>query len=196
MARELHDVVTHALSAIVIQASAERRGLAPGTPTAGVLHTIEDQGRETLRELRRLLGVLTLDAPADAPLAPQPGLDDLPRLVESARHHGLDVTLTSAGTPGQLGPGAELALYRVVQEALTNAGKHAGGRHAEVSLTWRDDEIAVEVLSHGRRGRRLPGSGFGLRSMAERVQAYGGVLNTRPTSEGFRVMALLPLERA
>ena len=194
MARELHDVVTHAMSAIVIQASAERRSLAPGSDTAGVLHSIEDQGREALRELRRLLGVLTLDEAGGAPLSPQPGLADLPRLVESARHHGLDVTLRTSGTPGQLGPGAELALYRVVQEALTNAGKHAGRHHAEVSLAWRGDEVEVEVVSHGRsgRGRRLPGSGFGPRSMAERVQAYGGVLNARPTNEGFRVLAQLP----
>jgi signal transduction histidine kinase len=198
MARELHDVVTHALSAMVIQAAAERRDLPAESSTAEVLGNIEDQGREALRELRRLLGLLRLDSEPGAPLAPQPGLDDLPRLIDSSRRHGLEVTLSATGSPRPLGPGAELALYRIVQESLTNAAKHARDQRAEVSLVWRPDAVEVEVLSHGHTGpvRHVPGSGFGLRSMAERVQAYGGALSARATADGFQVQAHLPLDAA
>jgi signal transduction histidine kinase len=198
MARELHDVVTHALSAMVIQAAAERRDLEAGSSTADVLASIEEQGREALRELRRLLGLLRLDNEPGAPLSPQPGLDDLPRLIESVRRQGLDVTLSATGPARRLGPGAELALYRIVQESLTNASKHARDRRAEVSLVWLPGAVEVEVLSHGHAtpARHVAGSGFGLRAMAERVQAYGGALSARATNDGFRVMAQLPVDAA
>ena len=196
IARELHDVVSHHVSAVVVQAAARRRDLDPTDPTTTVLTDIEQQGRETLQELRRLLGLLRIDDDAHAPLAPQPGLDDLPRLVETMRGQGIDVSWTSTGDPQPVGVGLQLAVYRVVQEALTNVRKHAGDQRAHVVLAWRPDGVEVEVVSGGEtHGRRLlPGSGFGLRSMAERVQAYGGELTARRTTDGFRVHAALPLD--
>jgi signal transduction histidine kinase len=198
IARELHDVVSHNLTAIVVQAAAAQRGLDPADPSAPVLAGVEQHGRETLQELRRLLGLLRVDE-NDAglvPLAPQPGLADLPRLLASARADGLEVSWTSTGAPHPVGSGLELAIYRVVQESLTNVRKHASDREARVSLTWREDRVHVEVVSGGHHLRGLPGAGFGLRSMAERVQAYGGELTARRTPDGFRVHAALPVDVA
>lgn len=197
IARELHDVVAHHVTAIVVQSSAERRDLPPGNPAASVLADVERRGRETLTELRRLLGVLRLDDDRAVPLAPQPRLADLPRLVRSMSEQGLEVTWQATGDPVPIDDGTELAIYRVVQESLTNAGKHAGEPHADVMLTWRPGQVEVEVRSHGQQARRhLPGSGFGLRAMADRVQACGGEFSARRTPEGFRVHARLPVAAA
>ena len=196
IARELHDVVSHHVTAMVVQASAERRDHPDGSGTAQVLETIEQQGRETLRELRRLLGLLRMDEDGP-PLAPQPGLGDLSGLLDAARSSGLEVSLTTTGDPVSTGDGVGLAVYRVVQECLTNVRKHAASPRAEVRLHWAPDTVAVDVLSPGaRQGRTLPGSGLGLEAMAERVQAYGGTLTTGPTEQGFRVRASLPLDGA
>lgn len=196
IARELHDVVSHHVSAIVVQAAAEGRALPPGSDTARLLGDVERRGRETLNELRRLLGVLRLDDEGGAPLAPQPGLADLPRLVDAMADQGLDVTWSSSGDAVPVGEGLELAIYRVVQESLTNAGRHAGEPRADVALRWRPEHVEVEVLTLGEAAhpRHVPGSGFGLRAMADRIQAYGGELTARRTTEGFRVHALFPVE--
>ena len=196
IARELHDVVSHHVTAMVVQAGAERRDHPDGSGTAQVLETIEQQGRETLRELRRLLGLLRMDD-GGPPLTPQPGLGDLAGLLDAARSSGLEVSLTTTGEPVHTGDGVGLAAYRVVQECLTNVRKHAASPCAEVRLHWAPDTLAVDVLSPGpRQGRTLPGSGLGLRAMAERVQAYGGTLTTGTTEQGFRVQAVLPLDGA
>lgn len=197
IARELHDVVSHNVSAIVVQAAARRRDLEREDPTAAVLALVEQHGRETLQELRRLLGLLRVDTDA-APFTPQPGLADLPHLVGTMRAEGLHVAWTSTGDPHPVGTGLELAIYRVVQESLTNVRKHARDPRARVALAWHPDGVEVEVLSGGAGSgpRTLPGAGFGLRSMTERVQAYGGQLTARRTSDGFRVHAVLPLDPA
>lgn len=197
IARELHDVVSHHVSAIVIQAGARRRDLDPTDPTAGLLAQIEDQGRQTLQELRRLLGLLRVDDDTDVPLAPQPGLADLPGLIQSMRDRGCEVSFETVGQPRAVGQGLELAIYRVVQESLTNMLKHAQEPRADVALRWDDAQVDVEVLSGVPAHRHLvPGGGLGLRSMSERVRAYGGLVSARRTAEGFRVHATLPLEAA
>ena len=194
IAREVHDVVSHHVSGIVVQAAAERRDHPEGSSAAEVLGTIEQQGRETLQELRRLLGLLRVDE-AGPPLAPQPGLADLPRLVDAARTSGVDVSLATTGTPVSPGDGVALAIYRLVQECLTNARKHSTDPHAQVTLHWAENHVSVDVLSTGRPTgtTAVPGSGYGLRSMAERVKAYGGTLTAAPTDRGFLVHATLPV---
>ena len=196
IARELHDVVSHNVSAIVVQAGAERRGLAPDEPAARTLADIEEHGRQTLTELRRLLGLLRVDRDEpDAPLAPQPGLADVPRLVEAMRSSGVRATLTTHGEPVPVSGGLELTIYRVVQECLTNVRKHAGSRSADVVLRWTGPEVEVEVVDAGGRSEGVvPGTGYGLRAMTERVAAYGGrVLAAGPTAEGFRVWVTMPV---
>ena len=135
IAGELHDVVSHNVSAMVIEAAAERRDQAAESPAAHTLADIERQGRETLTELRRLLGVLRVDDAA--PLSPQPGLVDLERLVEASSGGDLQVVLHVEGDPQPIGAGASLAVYRVVQESITNARKHSHARTVGVVLRWR-----------------------------------------------------------
>ncbi len=198
IARELHDVVSHNVSAIVIQAAAERRDLPIDAPTAVVLRDIEEHGRQTLVELRRLLGLLRVDPEEqlDAPVEPQPGLDDLPRLVESMRSSGVRATLATHGDPVPVSRGLELAIYRVVQESLTNVRKHAGAKAAEVSVRWNPQTVEVEVANPSGPGdhRTLPGAGYGLQAIGERVRAYGGeVMVAGPTPDGFRVHVAIPV---
>ena len=192
IARELHDVVSHNVSAIVVQAGAERRDLPASSPAATAFGDIERHGRETLHELRRLLGVLRLD-PEAPPLAPQPGVADLSRLVETTRATGLDVAFDCDGESTEVDDGLGLTVYRVVQESLTNARKHAQDPRVAVRLRWSRHEIEIEVTSFGRRRGGVPGAGYGLAAMAERVRAYGGQLDAAPTVDGFRVHAVLPL---
>jgi signal transduction histidine kinase len=194
IARELHDVVSHHVSGIVVQAAAERRDHAEGSSAAEVLRTIEQQGRQTLQELRGLLGLLRMDDEGP-PLTPQPGAADLPGLVESARSTGVEVSLESVGDPAPVGEGVGLAVYRLVQECLTNARKHNADPRAAVTVSWGPQEVAVDVLSSGTptAGRPVPGSGYGLTAMAERVRAHGGTLTAAPTERGFLVQAILPV---
>ncbi|MFE9690324.1 sensor histidine kinase [Micromonospora sp. NPDC005806] len=199
IARELHDVVAHHVSVMGVLATGARRVL-PRDPDAadGAMATIEETGRATLRELRRLLDVLRTDAEPAAELAPQPGLTGIETLVEQVREAGLPVTLRVDGAPASLEEGVALAVYRVIQEALTNALKHAGRASALVRLTWADGFLAVEVTDTGRgpdpAADRI---GHGLVGMRERVALYGGVLRTGPrTGGGFRVYARIPLESA
>ncbi|WFE28572.1 sensor histidine kinase [Solwaraspora sp. WMMD791] len=200
IARELHDVVAHHVSVMGVLATGARRVLHRDPDAADeALGTIAETSRSTLREMRRLLDVLRTDAePAGAELAPQPGLSGIQSLVEQVREAGLPVTLRVDGVPGDLDPGVTLTLYRIVQEALTNALKHAGTpATAEVRLSFGIYWLIVEVFDTGRGPApdrtRL---GHGLVGMRERVALYGGTLRTGPRpGGGFRIYAKLPMEQ-
>ncbi|HWK30148.1 MAG TPA: histidine kinase [Solirubrobacter sp.] len=197
IARELHDVIAHAVSLMVVQASAERRLLEPGQQrTADTLETIETSGREALGELRRLLGVLC--ASGRERLAPQPGLATLPELIEEARRSGHAIRFEAEGEPVRLPAGLDLTAYRIVQEGLTNARKHAPGAAVDVTLRWRPAELEIEVADDGPGPPPSPnGGGHGLIGMRERTSLYGGVLRTETArGGGFRVQAHLPIEDA
>ncbi|MFU8871472.1 sensor histidine kinase [Micromonospora sp. SL4-19] len=199
IARELHDVVAHHVSVMGVLATGARRVLRRDPDAADeAMATVEETGRATLRELRRLLDVLRTDAEPAAELAPQPGLTGIEALVEQVREAGLPVTLRVDGAPGPMEEGVALTVYRIVQEALTNALKHAGAATALVRLTVTDDFLAVEVTDTGRGpGPAADRIGHGLVGMRERVALYGGILRTGPrTGGGFRVYARLPLESA
>ena len=162
------------------------------------LQVIERSGREALTEMRRLLGVLR-DEDAERPLGPQPGLADLEGLVGSARTAGIAVDLAVSGQPRRLPAGLALTVYRIVQEALTNAARHAVGASVEVSLRYEPDAVEVAVVDDGGRrpehGRdALPGGGRGLLGMRERVAVFAGTLEAGPFPDGgFAVHARLPL---
>ena len=197
IARELHDVIAHAVSVMVVQAGAERRMLdASQARTAEALVTIERSGREALGELRRLLGVLRARDRSEK-LAPQPGLAGLPDLIADARGAGQMVDCRVEGGPLALPAGLDLTAYRIVQEALTNARKHAPGARTEVRLRWRPTELQIEVVDDGPgRSSRSNGTGHGLIGMRERAALYGGTLAAAPgRAGGFHVRAQLPIER-
>jgi signal transduction histidine kinase len=179
---------------MVVQAGAERRTLADdGSSTREVLETVETIGRTALTEMRRLVGMLRTED--DDPLAPQPGLDDLPRLVGQVREAGLPVELTVDGERRELPVGLELSAYRIVQEALTNALKHAGEATATVNVRYGPDALELEIVDDGQgaAAARTAGGGHGLVGMRERVALYGGRFEAglRP-SGGFTVRVLLP----
>jgi signal transduction histidine kinase len=195
IARELHDAIAHNVSMMVLQAGAERRVLENERgPTREVLETIEQIGRGALTEMRRLVGMLRSDA--DDPLAPQPGLDDLTTLVTQVREAGLPVELRIEGERRLLPVGLDLSAYRIVQEALTNALKHAGQAHATVRVNYGPDSLELEIVDDGGGGVAFPVSsgGHGLVGMRERVALYGGHLDAgeRP-SGGFAIRVLLPI---
>jgi signal transduction histidine kinase len=194
IARELHDAIAHDVSMMVVQAGAERRVLdGKGGTTQEVLETIERIGRGSLTEMRRLVGMLRSDE--GEPLAPQPGLDDLPTLVRQVREAGLPVELEVEGERRGLPVGIELSAYRIVQEALTNALKHAGEAHASVRVSYGPDSLELEIVDDGT-GEPQPVSrgGHGLVGMRERVALYGGRLDAgRRPSGGFAVRVLLPI---
>jgi signal transduction histidine kinase len=195
IARELHDVVAHSISVMTIQAGAARLVLDDEPARAeGPLRTVEETGRQTLAEMRRLLGVLDAGGNGAAVLAPQPGLGELQRLVESMRAAGLSVDLDVQGEASPLAPGVDLTAYRVVQEALTNVLKHAGAARARVVVRYGPDAVELEVADDGRgRASGLPG-GHGLLGMRERVSLYGGDFEAAPRAQGgFLVRARLPL---
>ena len=194
IARELHDAIAHNVSMMVVQAGAERRVLdGERGSTREVLATIERVGRGALTEMRRLVGMLRSDA--GEPLAPQPGLDDLPTLVGQVREAGLPVQFQVEGERRELPVGIELSAYRIVQEALTNALKHAGEAHASVRVHYGADSLELEIVDDGG-GAAAPVSsgGHGLVGMRERVALYGGRLDAgRRPSGGFAVRVLLPI---
>ena len=197
IARELHDVIAHSVSLIVVQASAERRLLGSRDQrTADVLETIEDAGRESLGELRRLLGVLRARSEPNE-LTPQPGLAALPDLFDESRRAGQAIDVDQTGEPVQLPTGLDLAAYRIVQEALTNARKHAPGAPTTVNLSWQPDRLQIEVVN-GSGGAPVNGNGtgHGLIGMRERAALYGGHLDAGRTGDGFHVRAVLPIEQA
>jgi signal transduction histidine kinase len=196
IARELHDAIAHNVSMMVVQAGAERRVLAEEqSSTREVLQTIEGVGRNALTEMRRLVGMLRSDG--SDPLAPQPRLDDLATLVTQVREAGLPVELHVEGEPRDLPVGIELSAYRIVQEALTNALKHAGDAHASVNVRYGADSLELEIVDDGP-GAPAPSpagsGGHGLAGMRERVALYGGSLDAgRRPSGGFAVRVLLPI---
>jgi signal transduction histidine kinase len=199
ISRELHDVVAHAMGVMVVQAGAARVIIdRDPASTAAALQRIEDTGRAGLAEMRRLVGILEADEEGAA-LGPQPGLDQLEELLGTMRETGLPVEAKVEGTPRRLPPGVDLTAYRVVQEALTNALKHAGPAQARVVLRFDDDALEVEIADDGvgplPAGDHQPGRG--LIGMRERVALFGGSLETgaRP-GRGFVVRARIPLEAA
>jgi signal transduction histidine kinase len=198
IARELHDVVAHGLSVIAIQADGAEAALDRDPELARrPLAAIRQSAEESLAEMRRLLGVLREDG-AGADLAPQPGLAQLPGLVERARAAGIPVTLSAEGAPRPLPASLDLSAYRIVQEALTNVSKHAAGAGASVRVSWSAELLAVQVLDTGTgRGVRVNGEGHGLVGMRERVRLHGGRLRTGALpGGGFEVSAELPLPPA
>jgi signal transduction histidine kinase len=194
IAGELHDVVSHNVSAIVVQAAAERRDQPEDSAAARTLGDIEHHGRQTLTELRRLLGVLRIDDQGPL-LAPQPGIDDLDEIARSTSAAGVQATVRVEGAPVPVDAGLSLAAYRVVQEALTNVRKHSSATRATIILRWGDTWLEVEVSDPGpaRHLRLMPGAGFGLRAMGERVRTFGGTVEAGPVGVGFLVRAVLPL---
>ncbi len=194
IARELHDVVAHGMSVVVLQARGGRR-LVGSDPTRAsrAFDDIERVASECLDEMRRLLGILRADPDDEhAPLAPQPRLRELPALVDRARDSGARIDLVVCGEPRELAPAVELSAYRIAQEALTNALKHAPGSRARIHLDYRVDGLAIEVVDDGP-GHRGTRHGHGLIGMRERVELYGGTLEagTEPGG-GFAVRAQLP----
>lgn len=191
IARELHDAIAHNVSVMVVQAGAERRTLDAG-PTREVLETVEKTGRSALTEMRRLVGMLRTDE-AD-PLMPQPGLGDLPKLIAQVTDAGLPVELTTEGDPRALPAGLDLSAYRIVQEALTNALKHAGDARAAVHVRYGEESLELEVVDDGVGAEsRVESGGHGLVGMRERVALYGGRFDAgRRADGGFVVRVLLP----
>jgi signal transduction histidine kinase len=195
IARELHDVVAHAISVIVLQARGGRRSLATDPAEALVaLNTIEEMGTQALAEMRRLLGMLRRDDEEIA-LAPQPSLRYLDTLAARMREAGLPVDLSVEGEPIELPPGVDLSAYRIVQEALTNALKHAGPATARVVVRYGKDDLELEIADTGPGAAASDGEGHGLVGMRERVSLYGGRLEAGPRDGGgFAVRARLPLD--
>jgi signal transduction histidine kinase len=196
IARELHDVVAHSLSVMVVQAGAAEQMLA-GDPAraAEPLASIRRTGKEALAEMRRLLGVLRADDDGLA-FSPQPRVGDIPRLVDQMRAAGLDTKLVMRDDFPELSPGADLAGYRVVQEALTNVLKHAGKVRAEVRVALQDGVLEIEVVDGGGPARRNGDSpGHGLEGMRERMSLYGGSVTAGPApGGGWCVQARLPVD--
>jgi signal transduction histidine kinase len=195
VARDLHDIVSHNLSVVVLQA-AGARATNQGQPADGALEKIERSAREALTEMRQLLGVLRTDEQSPM-LSPQPCLDDVPSLVERVRGAGLPVELTIeeglTGLPSVVG----LSAYRIIQEALTNTLKHAGGARAQVRVAREDGSLSIEVSDDGRGPVSSEEPGHGLVGMRERAVLLGGDLSAEPgDGGGFVVRATLPVARA
>lgn len=193
IARELHDIVSHGISVITIQAQAVRRRLHPEQEVeARDLRDVEDAAREAMAEMRRLLGVLRADGPVA--LAPQPGLGQLPRLLAETEAAGVRVELRTEGHARPLPPGLDLAAYRIIQEALTNCRKHSPASAAKVIIRYFPASLELQVDNHGPVPLVAPAtSGHGLIGMRERVLLYGGTLHAGPRPDGgFSVRAVLP----
>jgi signal transduction histidine kinase len=193
IARELHDVVAHAISVIVLQARGGRRVLATSpTEAATAFDTIEHTGEQALEEMRRLLAMLRYDE--EHGLSPQPGLHALDDLAGSMTRMGLPVEVVREGTPVELSAGVDLSAYRIVQEALTNALKHAGPARARVRVRYAADHLDLEVVDDGPGTGLGGGSGHGLLGIRERAELYGGhVESGRCPDGGYAVRARLPI---
>jgi signal transduction histidine kinase len=194
IARELHDIVAHRVSTVVIQAEAGLMTADEPERTRDALAAIRDSGRQALGELRRLLGLLQ-EGPDGAPVAPQPGLGGLEELVTGARGAGLDVALRVDGDLSDLPPSTDLAAFRIVQEALTNALRHAR-TPTGVRLDRARSELTVEVRNALAPGDTAfaGGAGHGLAGMRERVRVFGGTLAAGPDGGDFVVRAVLPID--
>jgi signal transduction histidine kinase len=192
IARELHDIVAHHLSVVVLQAAGAR---ASGKPAGAALEKIENSARQALEETSRLLNVLR-DPDEEAGLAPQPGTGELDALAASVRAAGLPVNLVIDGNLAALPAVVDVSVYRIVQEALTNVLKHAGPARAEVTIGYEQDTVTIEVTDNGtgQPGNGSPGGGHGLAGMRERAAVFGGELDAGPRlGGGFAVRARLPL---
>jgi signal transduction histidine kinase len=194
IARELHDVVAHNVSLMVVQAQA-LAATGPAADQDEALHRVAGLGREALSEMHRMLGVLRLHNGGAPALEPQPGVRDLPTLVQRTREAGLGTALTVDGEPRELPAAIDLSAYRIVQEALTNVIRHAGARQATVTIAYWPEALEVTVLDDGSGppGEDHPG-GHGLVGMRERVALFAGDLETgrRSSGNGYRVRAVLP----
>lgn len=198
IARELHDIVTHHVSVIVIQAGAALTAMDRRPEVArDALAAIDRTGRAALADMRRMLGILGAADDAGPVREPMPGLERLGSLVEEVRAAGLAVELAVEGPRRALDAGVELSAYRIVQEALTNALKHARGSRASVHVRYEAAAVAITVTDEGGAGQRdlgLGGSGgHGLVGMRERATVFGGTFDAGPTPTGFRVSARLPV---
>ena len=199
IARELHDVVTHNVSVMVIQAGAARSmiDLAP-EDSRRALMAVEASGRAAMDELRHVMKLLApaSDENTEADLSPQPGLEQVPAMADRVRETGIPVALIVTGVPGALPPGVDLAAYRVVQEAVTNSLKHAGGSRVHISIDHRPGAVLVDVAADGGEptAASAAGGGRGLAGLRDRLTMYGATLQAgpRPTG-GYRVQARFPL---
>ncbi len=194
IARELHDVVAHAVSVMVLQVGAVRHNLPDSLDDdAGALEDVERTGRTALTEMRRLLGAMRRDGDG-LELGPQPSLASLDSLVAGVERAGLPVRLHIEGERVPLPRAIDLSAYRIVQEGLTNALKHANAKHADVTVRYRPDEVQIEVRDDGRGGGASDGNGHGLVGIKERVKIYGGEMSVGTAAEGgFVLTTRLPL---
>ncbi len=194
IARELHDIVSHSISVVTIQTQAVRRRLGPDQAReAADLAAVEATAREALAEMRRLFGVLRSEGESPG-LAPQPGLAELDRLVRQVGAGDMTVRLDVEGEPVPLSPGLDLAAYRIAQEGLTNAVRHAGATEARVLVRYGPQRLDVEVADNGRGLATEPHGGHGLLGIRERVALYGGTVTLEPSpTGGVRLAATLPL---
>ena len=208
MARQLRGIVAHSLAVIVRQGGGGALVAGQEPRAAGqVLQTFAGTSRSALADMRGLVGVLRDPAGgsggepggssgAEPVAAPQPGLADLPRLVTGVRDTGVDAELTASGAPFAIGAATELAVYRLAQEGLTNAVKHAGPRaHVAVALVWQPQELTVEVVDDGGGSMPappVPGAGAGLQGLRDRIAAVGGTFSATPRELGFAVRARFP----
>jgi signal transduction histidine kinase len=199
IARDLHDVIAHTLTTINVQASTAAALLDRDLQhVRGALETIEDASRDAINEVRAILGVLR-DDDGEAPLRPTPGLEDIDELVRRTREDGVDVRMDVVGDRAPRLPEAvSLAGYRIVQESLTNARRHAAGAPVRVTLSFAADRVAVAVENGkgARDGANGNGPGVGIMGMAERAAAVGGMVTAGPVPSGFRVDAELPYARS
>jgi signal transduction histidine kinase len=201
IARDVHDVVAHSVSIMVIQAEAGEAQLPAREPSAECLRAIQRVGRSTLTELRSVLGALSDECAAAAPdraRSPSPRLRDVDRLVAELGSAGLDVDLRVDGDAAHLPSGVDLAAYRILQEALTNALRHSGNAHVRARVRVTRNDVVVDVLDSGPQAEptltsAVNGTGQGLIGMRERVRVYGGEVETGPAGDGFRVHARIPV---
>ena len=196
IARELHDIVAHAVSVMVLQIGAVRHNLPTGLrDDRDALGRVEQAGRTALAEMRRLLGAMRRDGDG-LELAPQPGLDGLESLVDQVGRAGLPVRVHVDGDPYELPRAIDLSAYRIVQEGLTNALKHAEATQADVTVLYGRDDVQIEVRDDGRGVSPTDGLGHGLVGIRERVKIYGGEMTAGTAAEGgFVLSTRLPVER-
>jgi signal transduction histidine kinase len=194
IARELHDIVAHAVSVMVLQVGAVRHKLPPTqAEDTDALRGVERTGRMALAEMRRLLGAMRRDGD-ELELTPQPGLDSLDSLVEEIGRAGLPIRLHVDGEPAPLPRAIDLSAYRIVQEGLTNALKHARASHADVTFRYGPDELEIEIRDDGEGSATTDGAGYGLLGIGERVKIYGGEMSAGAASGGgFILSTRLPV---
>ena len=196
ISRDLHDVVGHSIALMTLQAGAERLALGDSRPqTSRVLQQIETTGRQTMQEMRRLLGVLR-GPDDDVELEPQPGLGQVGLLAERMSRAGIEVAVHVVGEPAVLSPGMNVSAYRIVQEALTNVLRHAETNRATVRIEHAPASLTIEVTDNGHgRAAGADGPGHGTAGMRERAAMYGGSVEAGPAQDGgWRLFAVLPKE--